>query len=175
MARLLIGAVVLATVSACTKDEDTDYCKNHYVYHFEHKDQLSTLNVEVAASGMVTADLVLKSDEAREFAGNPGLRQALLVADNVFLIQTEGTCTDATVSQTGGAQGGDTELASLSFESQCTAGEKIKQVDVRLFDTIPALDEVEATITTPATRKHFAVSRQCEGAIYRLGKKLDQE
>jgi hypothetical protein len=57
---------------------------------------------------------------------------------------------------------------SASFESRCGAGNKIGQVDVLIFDSSPELEEVEVLVTTPATSKHFAISRQCDAAIFRL-------
>ena len=174
--RLFTGILVLATVTACTKDEATDYCKNHYVYHFEHVDQLSTLDVNVSESGLVAATLILEGELAQEYNTNRVLQQSLMTADNIYTIKTEGECAEPLVMHRY-EPGSDFEnwgdLAELKFESQCTAGAKINQVDVALFDTIPELDEIEATIKTPATSKYFAISRQCDGAIFRLAKKQD--
>ena len=166
--RLLTGMVLLATASACTKDEATDYCKNHYVYHYEHKDQLTTLNLQVAESGLVTAELTLKGDNAADYNSNPAFRQSLLDSKKIFQIDSAGECSEGTTMQ-----GGNPDSPLLTFESQCTADAKINQVDITLFDNMPQLDEIEATIVTPATRKHFAISRQCDGAIFRLAKKQD--
>lgn len=167
--RLITGLVVLSVASACTKDEATEYCKNHYVYHYEHKDQLSTLNLDVANDGLVTAVLALKGSLALDFPNNSSLQQTLLGSENIYQIDSAGECSNAIVTQSTGPG-----TPVLTFESQCTAGAKINQVDIALFDTLPELDEIEATIKTPATRKHFAISRQCEGAIYRLAKKQDK-
>lgn len=167
--RLLATMVVMAVLSACTKDDDTDYCKNHYVYHYEHKDQLTTLNLDVAESGLVTAVITIKGDLAVAYETDSGLQQTLLDSANIYQIDSAGECTDAVVTQSN-----DLGSPVLTFKSQCTAGAKINQVDIALFNTISALDEIEATIQTSATRKHFAISRQCEGAIYRLAKKQDK-
>ena len=165
--RLAAGLAILASVSACTKDEDTDYCKNHYVYHFEHREQLTSLDLEVSGNGLITARLALRGDTALDF--DPGAGQGLLDSRGVYHIDTEGECTDATVTQDNSSG-----TPVLTFESQCAAGVKIDQVNVTLFDTLPELDEIEATIKTPATSKHFAISRQCDGAIFRLAKKQDK-
>lgn len=174
--RLLAGLAIVSAATACTKDDATDYCKNHYVYHFEHKDQLPTLNVEVSEDGLVAATLTLKGELAREYKTNQSLQQTLMSSDSIYTIESEGECAEAFVMQSHepGYDGEtESELAVLTFESQCTAGAKINQVDVALFDTISNLDEIEATIKTPATSKHFAITRQCDGAIFRLAKKQD--
>ena len=48
---------------------------------------------------------------------------------------------------------------------------KLKQVDVTLLDVVAELGEIEVIITTEATSKRFAISRQCPSAIFRLDKR----
>jgi hypothetical protein len=43
-----------------------------------------------------------------------------------------------------------------------------------LFDIISELEEVEAHFTTPVTQKRFAISRQCDSAIFRLQERENQ-
>ena len=45
---------------------------------------------------------------------------------------------------------------------------QLRQIDVSIFDLLPDLEEIEVDMTTPVTRKRFAISRQCERPIFRL-------
>ncbi len=81
----------------------------------------------------------------------------------VYSLQTENECAASSVilNET------DNTVAA-SYESNCGADNKIDQLDILLFETLAALDEVEVTVTTPVTQKHFAINRQCDSAIFRL-------
>jgi hypothetical protein len=56
----------------------------------------------------------------------------------------------------------------MTFESQCGEDNRLRQLDIALFDLLPNLDEVEVSMTTPATQKRFAINRQCDAPIFRL-------
>ena len=58
----------------------------------------------------------------------------------------------------------DDELFNLNIEDDG----RVRQIDVLAFDEFPELEELEVTMTTPATSKHFAISRQCENPIFRF-------
>lgn len=54
------------------------------------------------------------------------------------------------------------------YESQCGQVAEIKRVSVTILESVAEIEEVEVTINTPATSKHFAISRQCSAPIFRL-------
>lgn len=56
------------------------------------------------------------------------------------------------------------DLISLQFEGE----DRLRQIDVSILDEFPELEEIEVTMTTTATQKRFAISRQCEMPIFRL-------
>ena len=58
----------------------------------------------------------------------------------------------------------DDTLFDLTFESDG----RLRQIDVLAFDLMPDLDELEVTMTTPATRKHFVISRRCPNPVFRI-------
>ncbi len=58
----------------------------------------------------------------------------------------------------------DNELFDLTFEDDG----RLRQIDVLAFDLMPELDEVEVTMTTPVTRKHFVINRQCQSPVFRI-------
>lgn len=162
---LLVSSVALA---ACTDDEAMDYCKNHYRFHPEHKAGLSTLKVELAADGRLHSELMIpfalfgeNGAAARDRLETIGRK--LQAEGQFYSLQSERPCGPFTVTQdfTGGA-------LRLASTAQCGADNKVEQVDVALFDTLPELDEIEVLVTTPATAKRFAISRQCDHALFRL-------
>jgi hypothetical protein len=56
------------------------------------------------------------------------------------------------------------ELLTLQFEDD----DRLRQIDVSIFDQFPDLDEVEVSMSTHVTQKRFAISRQCDRPIFRL-------
>jgi len=51
---------------------------------------------------------------------------------------------------------------------QLEGGARLRQIDVSILDQIPELEEIEVSMSTTATRKRFAINRQCESPIFRL-------
>ncbi len=56
------------------------------------------------------------------------------------------------------------DFIALQFEDD----DRLRQIDVSLFDQYPGLDEIEVSMSTHVTQKRFAISRQCERPIFRL-------
>lgn len=56
------------------------------------------------------------------------------------------------------------ELFGLTFRDDG----RTRQIDVYAFDQLPELQEIEVTMTTPATSKRFAISRECPNPVFRL-------
>ena len=145
-------------VTGCMKEETDDYCRNHYLFHAEHQDEVGQLLVSFTADGHLASELTLPgsaiADEIDEQLHNPA---------SVYVLQTERGCSTATstVDRFDGA-------VKATYKSNCGADNKIGQLDVAIFDTLPAIEELEVRVVTPVTQKHFAISRQCKNAIFRL-------
>ena len=156
---LLILLPALLGFVACAPQDASDYCKNHYEFHEQHLDSLGALSITMAADGLIQSELRLPSSVLE------GSNASTLLQDtaNVYTLQTNLECEvpAATVSNLG-------DGVVASYKSQCGADNKIGQVDVSLFESLSTIDELEVTVTTPATQKHFVISRRCESAIFRL-------
>ena len=111
--------------------------------------------------GLLKSELVLP---VALFAGADP-RSTLEVVENVYSLQTEKDCREPEVSV---AISG--EHVSAAYQSYCGPDNKVGQLDIALFDALPRLDEIEVTVTTPVAQKRFAISRQCESAIFRLAR-----
>jgi len=164
---LAVGGVL----SACTKDDATDFCKNHYRFHEEHKDTAAALHIKLISQGSLSSELTLplaildsSPDDPANISSTEALLEARLgEASRVYTVQSEHECTAI------GTRIERTEHAVIAhYESECGTGNKIGQIDVTLFDHVPELEEVVVNIATPATAKRFAISRQCSSAIFRL-------
>ena len=84
-------------------------------------------------------------------------------ASNVYALQTAAKCTTAEVTlQT------SQDSIIAAYSSSCGADNKLGQIDVLLFESLTELAEVDVSVITPATQKHFAINRQCDSAIFRL-------
>ena len=166
--RLVITVFLLVApfLVACTEDDGTDYCKNHYLFHADHMDSIGSLEAELSAKGLLAVGLNLPyAALARDEAGQnrDSLLESILQPGNVFSITSDHDCGPMTATGGAGTTGFEVE-----YESDCGAGNRIEQVNVLLFDLLRDLDEVKVSVTTPAAAKHFAISRQCDAAIFRL-------
>jgi len=154
--------LVAASLGACGKDDGADYCKNHYAYHTNHQDSLARLTIKLSEAGdlegkLSIPDIVLRALTDADFL------QILGDARNTFALQTDTPCEVKVERISPTAEGRE-----VNFEASCGPDNKIGQIDIALFDHLAALEEVVVTVTTPATSKRFAISRQCDGPIFRL-------
>lgn len=151
-------------LSACTKEEVDDYCRDHFLFHAEHLAVTGTLNVIVGDDGRLTSEL---SQPALVFSGDSARRaefvSALKDVQNVYSAGADGQCSHSATSVVE-----ERGVIRASYEATCDAASTLKKVGVSIFDLADEIDELEVTIVTPATSKHFAISRQCSAAIFRL-------
>lgn len=159
---MVVAAFVLG---ACSSDDGADYCKNHYVFHPNHLDSIASLNIEISENGDLNGHLTvprvvigdMADQDLKQMFGDPG---------RSFTLQSEASCelslTDIAVTA---------DSLTANYAAGCGTDNKLGQVNVALFDQLTDLDEVVVSVTTPATAKHFGISRQCDKPIFRLKKK----
>lgn len=156
---LLVAATSLIS---CTKNEEVDYCDNHYEFHADHLDTSATLTIDISKSGDLDGSLTVPySNFGDETEAN--IRLLLGDPNNIFTLQTESACDVSVTGVSSSGYGLETKL----FAS-CGSDNKLEQVNVALFDHMAALEEVVVSVTTPATNKRFGISRLCDGPIFRL-------
>lgn len=165
-----VAGICLLVLVGCSREESFDYCKHHYQVHEGHQADIARLHGQLSAEGVLTMQLQLPTavlgytPHAAESSSVLG--QLLQSADAVYRLQSDQPCSAASVQvkDAGSGSGG----LQLEYRSECGAGNSIRQVDVALFDVLEGLEEVEVQMDTPATSKHFAISRLCKQAIFRL-------
>ena len=148
--------------SGCSKDDGVDYCKNHGVFHSDHLDTIATLAIRISDAGDLEGSLSIPQVAFGEET-EPNLTSLLGDANNIFALETERPCA---VSVTSIAVDGDSVEAQ--FAASCGADNKLRRVNVSLFENVGNLEEVVTSVTTSATSKRFAISRQCDRPIFRL-------
>jgi hypothetical protein len=145
-------------LAACAPKQAPEFCRNHAMFHDEHLDSLALLNVTLTEEGIIRSEL---SIPISVMAGVP--LELLENSQKVYSLQTENECVASSVILN------EAQMSvAASYESNCGVDNKIGQLDILLFETLAALDEVEVTVTTPVTQKHFVINRQCDSAIFRL-------
>jgi hypothetical protein len=165
---LAAGALLLG---ACTKDEDTDFCKNHYRFHADHLNSNGRLVIGFSVDGKLRTEVslpntsfaTLQTDAVGAFAR---IERLLSEPDRVYDIETERACSTTKVldlQQDGVSIG-------ARYESDCGEGNRIGQLNIALFDEVPEIAELEIRVTTPAVGKHFVINRQCNAPIFRFEK-----
>ena len=154
----MLMSLLCFALAACAPERAPEFCRNHALFHDEHLDSLASLNVTMTAEGIIRSEL---SIPISVMAGVPS--ELLEDSHRVYSLQTEKECAASGVilNETNNAM-------AARYESNCGVDNKIGQIDILLFELLPALDEVEVTVTTPVTQKHFAINRQCDSAIFRL-------
>ena len=168
MFRIVLVTFVVGMLTACVKQDSADYCNNHYLYHEPHAENVGVLNISHSEDGRVAIKFSLPKSLIGRRSESAGWSIAQIIEllsdqEKVFKLESEADCTvDVAVVRSVDA----TILASYGMD--CGADTKIGQIDIPLFDVLPEIDEVEVRVTTPATTKHFAISRQCDNAIFRL-------
>lgn len=145
-------------LSACTEKDAVDYCRDHYLIHAGHQDGLGMLAVTMADSGILSIVLTLPASFLID-----GIDELLQDPQLVYTLQTTSDC----MATTSAVRHLDSTVVA-TYESRCGIDNKIGQLDVVLFDSLTSLEELEVNVVTPATQKHFAISRQCKSAIFRL-------
>jgi hypothetical protein len=154
------AAVLLALLglAGCVAEEAPEFCMNHGPFHAQHLDEIGSLTVTMAADGELISEVQLPAVVAGTDA-----ETLFHTPSKVYTVQTASECAPATARGT--RQG---SILKASYATSCGAGNKLGQLDVHLFDSLPLLEEIEVFITTPVAEKHFAINRQCENAIFRL-------
>jgi hypothetical protein len=154
----MLMSLLCFALAACAPEQAPEFCRNHALFHAEHLDTLVSLNVTMTEDGIIRSEL---SIPISVMAGMPS--ELLEDSRKVYSLQTENECVGSvgTIDETGNS-------VAASYESNCGVDNKIGQLDILLFELVPALDEVEVTVTTPVTQKHFAINRQCDSAIFKL-------
>jgi hypothetical protein len=160
---------IFGTLSACSREEGMDYCKNHYQVHAEHADSIGRLHGTMDGEGLLTMRLSLPASvlaaEPNTSVSPVALGQLLQRPEQVYSLEAAQPCAAVTVRVNQVDKG-----LELEYQSQCGAGNRVKQVNIELFTLLDGLEEVEVQMDTAATSKHFAISRLCEQAIFRLKK-----
>ena len=175
-AKRLVGVTIAAClIGGCAEQDSSDYCDNHHLLHESHADKIGKLDIAYSEDGFVTAVFSLPhsifvGEGESSGATIDEIAGILNDSENVFTVQADATCAETDVSVMS-----DAGLMSARYELDCGADTKVGQLDILLFESVAALDEVEAVVKTPAASKQFAISRQCESAIFRLqGKSSDR-
>ncbi len=154
----MLMSLLCFALAACAPEKAPEFCRNHALFHDEHLDSLASLNVTMTEEGIIRSEL---SIPISAMAGVPS--ELLEDSHEVYSLQTENECTADSV-----ILNEKHDSVAASYESNCGVDNKIGQLDILLFEILPALDEVEVTITTPVTQKHFVINRHCSSAIFRI-------
>lgn len=154
-----VSVVVLCLlVTACTGERVSNYCNDHRAFHAQHKMNIATLDVSYTGEGLVEVAIVLPANLVSDNI------EALQLVDHIISMKGQAACKliSHNISQGG-------PKITASYQLDCGVNENtLKQVDIKLLDVFPAIEEVEADIKMPAVRKHFAINRQCEKPIFTL-------
>lgn len=169
VATIALAAAGLLLLGACTKDDATDFCKNHYRFHADHLNSVGNLAISLAADGTLQSELSLPFASFSDLQVEPveafaDIEELLSEPGRVYDLETERDCGATTLVDLQR----DGVSMTAQYESNCGDDNKVGQLNIMLFDEVPELAELEVHITTPAVGKHFVINRQCSAAIFRF-------
>lgn len=147
---------------------DGGYCGNHREHHPNHADSIGRLSLRYTEDGIVEAEVSIP----RASLSGPGEPDgdAFSIQDTANLLKEAGQvfsisgAEECLQRQSRAISEEDNVTADYRFD--CGADNRLEDVDIRLLEHLPALDELEAHIDTPAVGKKFLISRQCETPLY---------
>lgn len=145
-------------MAACTGEAVSNNCNDHRVVHAQHQRDIAKLSVSYTGEGLVEVTLYVPINKLGDNI------DSLSQLEHVVTMQGKQACelVDIEVSQ-------DLTQVQASYLLNCGLEENsLKQVDVKLLNTFPDIEEVEADIVMPAVRKYFAINRQCVKPIFKL-------
>ena len=158
----MLAVQIPFVLSGCENTQPDDFCRNHYAFHSDHIDTVANLSIDIASSGLLIGELQLPSELITAGARDDVIA-TLRKPENTFTLETERECSGSKVTALSDANG-----VNVLFEANCGIDNRLGQVNVAVFDHVAGLEEAVVTVTTPATMKRFAISRQCEAAIFRI-------
>ncbi|MGI9271856.1 MAG: hypothetical protein ACR2QT_08780 [Woeseiaceae bacterium] len=159
ISRILLFSLSCLSLAACVQDAAPEFCADHVQFHAEHAASNAVMSVVMTEDGRVASEVQLPRDGFDESATMALLQDV----SNAYTLQTESECASTSID----VQTQDNKIVG-KYSAECGPDNKLAQVDVQLFESLPALNEVEVSVVTPATKKHFAINRQCASAIFRL-------
>lgn len=170
--KLLAGSILAAAtllLGACTTDDATDFCKNHYRFHADHLNSIGKLAINLTADGRLLTDLSLPFASFSDLQAEPveafaGVEQLLAEPNRVYDLETDRECGATNVLDVWR----DGVSMNARYESSCGEGNKVGQLNIALFDEVPQIAELEVEIATRAVSKHFVINRQCSAPIFRF-------
>tara|TARA_B100000795_G_C22804019_1_gene443722 strand:+ start:745 stop:1221 length:477 start_codon:yes stop_codon:yes gene_type:complete len=148
-----IGVFLL--VSACAPEPTNSYCSSHKSAHKEHQMEVAKLLINANKEGFVEVNFSLPSKQLENT--NERLKQV----KNILEVRGQEGCTLVSIDVNQ-----EDDIAKANYHLNCGVNNPLKQVDIKLLDNFPNLDEIEADIKTAAVRKNFIISRQCKKPIF---------
>ena len=152
---VLLSIAMSSLLIGCGEKAAESFCKSHAKAHQLHQSDITQVNINYSEQGQIVAQVKIAQQHAQY--------QALTNVVKVLEVKADKTCSDASVEI---IEQGIYYQASYSVD--CGAENKLKKVSVPILDNFKTIDEVEVTIGTPSSAKHFLLSRQCDSPIFNL-------
>lgn len=167
--RRIEGVTVLACslllLTACVADKDSGFCEAHARDHWQHREAAAGLEIVYQEGGSLRALLTVPATGLGEDpqGTTADLRQRPVT--DMLLVEGSGICRE----KPSRIRYQDGQLLA-DYHLDCVGQNRLKQVAVNVLDLLPALDEVEVAMETPAVTKRFLVHRRCGTALYNFDK-----
>lgn len=152
---ILLSVGLCSLLLGCGEKSADSFCKSHAKEHNLHRSDITQVNIVYSEEGHIIAELKIAQQHAQyQVLAN--------MADNIE-VKAERACTSNAV---------DIEAVGMYYQARyslnCGLENKLQKVSVLVLDNFQAIDEVEVSIVTPSSSKHFVLSRQCDNPIFNL-------
>lgn len=154
--------LAMPMLAACSEGAGGDFCRNHSEFHADHLDTVADLGIVISATGVIDGRLSIPRSVV-DGMDESDVRTLLGSAGKTLVLQPDTSCVFAMARVDASEDGFD-----ATYTANCDANYRLRRIDVKLFDYLERLEEVVTSVTTPATAKRFAISRECDSPIFRL-------
>lgn len=139
----------------CDEKEEISFCKSHAKQHKNHQSEVTQIDIDYSDQGLIVANIKVAQAHARQ--------NVLLNMANIIDVKAVKACTNGSVDI---KEEGNYYQARYSLD--CGLDNKLNKVSVLVLENFITIDEVEVDISTPSSRKHFVLSRQCDSPIFNV-------
>ncbi|MBV1909188.1 MAG: hypothetical protein KUG78_07680 [Kangiellaceae bacterium] len=153
--QVMIFISVISLLVGCGEKSENKFCTVHRDVHQQHQNNVTTVDVSYLETGRLLATVEVPITQISETELNQH--------DKVLRVDAEQEC--YFVSLNIGEQKG---VFEAKYHVECGMGNRLKKVTISLLENFSQIDEIEAFIDTPASKKHFILSRQCDGPIFNI-------
>ena len=152
---ILLSIGMCSVLVGCSEEAADSFCKKHGKEHQLHQNDITQINIDYSEQGQIVVQVKIAKEHAQ--------RQRLAQVANIIDVKADKSCSSGAVDIKE-----EGKYYQASYSLNCGLDNKLNKVSILVLDNFEKIDEVEASISTPSSSKHFVLNRQCDSPIFNL-------